>query len=700
MYCSPLALALVQLARKRQVIDQAQCARLQILLAAEGVETVESARRFLAVGGLLPPPVARKLLSHLPKPEQAHFGPYRPMAHLADGGMGSAWLAADVEDQLVVVKTMRSNLAGHAEVRHRFEREVRIMMELDHPNVVRCLDSGAADDGSLFMVLEFVDGGDLKELIDIQGALPEGLGLAIVCQVADALTMAEERHLVHRDIKPANIFAEADGRAKLADFGIARSTNTERTQLTMQGAVVGSPYYMAPEQVMAEEEAIGTPSDCYALGTVLYTCLAGTEPYRGALQDVLHAHCTAPVPDIREVRPQVGHSTASIITRCMQKEPADRYPNAAALRRDLLAALVDLERHDPLQAIAREHYRTPYGGETVVANTQDLDTQTALQQTEQGTLAATLAATAEDATMAMDLSSDPDATAAADLHLDPEATVAAELGRGVDPDATLAADLGAGQGATALMPATATAASQSLQGDLATAHDRAWLNLQGEGGQRVVLVAKHLLVLGKLCEPPVDICLRRYPIQEHRDACLKVSRQHCRLHYSGSSGIQLTDLGSGNGTVVDGQRLEANHPVALTNQHRLRIADAIDLRCRVLTKTGTETWSLDGAPASGGGFGCGIEVSHFLDGVTITRCDNRPEMAYAMVLRRLTIGGPHADLPLPGCDDQPFEIGLYDGRWIWRPDGHHPWQPLTPDQPFAAAGTRWRPERGDFRVFQ
>jgi len=245
-----LLTALVEAARKRKAVGAAASGRLKDLLAQKGLGTLVDIRKWLERPDGISAPLAGHLMECLPKADEAPYGPYVPLAHLADGGMGTVWLACSPTNELVVVKTLKSSLTVQpgsttaTEFMRRFERESKITMQLAHDSVVRCLDHGVRQDGTAFMVLEYVDSGDLKELVDSRAGLTEGLALAILYQVVDALGEAHRLHLVHRDIKPANIFVSSSGRAKLADFGIARSTEDSRTMLTMQGALVGSPLYM------------------------------------------------------------------------------------------------------------------------------------------------------------------------------------------------------------------------------------------------------------------------------------------------------------------------------------------------------------------------------------------------------------------------------------------------------------------------
>ena len=585
-----VAEALVQLARKRRVMDHAQCARLKVLLHAHGVASITAARQFLATAGLVAGPVAKALLEHLPESDQPRFGDYQPLAHLADGGMGSVWLAGSPDQRLVVVKTMRGALADSAEVRHRFERETRFMMEMRHPNIVRCLDHGAASDGTLFMVLEFVHSGDLKDLVEGQGPLAEPLAAAVAYQIADALAEAHERKLIHRDLKPANIFVSPDGYARLADFGIARSTAELRTMLTMQGALVGSPCYMSPEQVVAAPD-LDIRCDLYALGAVLYYCLVGTDPYRGTLQEVLHAHRSAPVPDPRAARPEVSHHLAEIVNGCMAKERDDRYRDPQQLRTALAESMAHLGSGLGTQAgrPTTDHLASTQG--TGLIGTRPPGAAVAAQ------LHGRAQAAAGDATITLDQ--------AEWAQPGPPATVPIDAGH-----------WSGGRGAAVPTPPPAPApagrpksapgarAVSAFEGDFAQALQAPWITLTGEG-LAIVLYAKRFVVMGKLVEPPVDLCLRVYPVAMYRNACLKVSRQHLRLQYdTGSRQVLVADLGSGNGTSCDGEAINPSAPVVLHpgREHQLDIAGALALRVRATARgPGAPLRQLANAPDSGTG---------------------------------------------------------------------------------------------------
>ncbi len=686
-----VAEALVQLARKRRVMDHAQCARLKVLLHAHGVASITAARQFLATAGLVGGAVAKALLEHLPQSDQPPFGDYQPLAHLADGGMGSVWLAGSPDQRLVVVKTMRGTLADNVEVRHRFERETRFMMEMRHPNIVRCIDHGAAIDGTLFMVLEFVHSGDLKDLVESQGRLAEPLAAAVAYQIADALAGAHEQKLIHRDLKPANIFVSPDGYARLADFGIARSTAELRTMLTMQGALVGSPYYMSPEQVIAAPD-LDIRCDIYALGAVLYYCLVGTDPYRGTLQEVLHAHRSAPVPDPRTLRPEVSHHLAEIVNGCMAKERDDRYRDPQQLRTALAETMAHLDSGMGTQMgrPTTDHLASTQGTGLVGARAAGSAVGAQLRERAQ--------AAASDATITLDPAQWAPAAPPATEQVD-----AGKWSGGLD--ATVAS---AAPPPPPAKPKTAPGAraSTAFEGDFAQALQAPWLTLTGEG-LAIVLYAKRFVVMGKLVEPPVDLCLRVYPVAMYRNACLKVSRQHLRLQYDTvSRQVLVADLGSGNGTFCDGEAINPSAPVVLHpgREHQLDVAGALALRVRATARgPGIALRQLTNAPDAGsgeGGPGCGLDHDHACDALVVTRPDNRAGMAYALVLRRLTIGGFGADLVLPGLPDgAALEVALYDGRWLWRTDEGKPWRALNPESKVKCAGRMLEVKVGAYEVF-
>jgi serine/threonine protein kinase len=731
MPASPQAEALVQLARKRRILDRAGCARLRVLLAERGVADARGARDFLEKGRLLPAGAVQQLVAHLPPPEGMALGPYSVLTHLADGGMGSVWLAvrdphlasaapnptpaptptpaatASVRQsgewmtprpppdpgRLVVVKTMKGQFAGLDEVRRRFNRECRYMAEISHPSVVGVLDHGGTEDGTLYMVLEFVETGDLKELVEASGPLPEAMALSFVHQVADALDEAHRRRLIHRDIKPANIFASPEGTCKLADFGIARSTSAERTQLTMEGTLVGSPAYMSPEQVLAEKD-LDIRSDLYALGCVLYYCLTGKEPYKGRLQEVLHQHRTAPIPDPREGRPEVTAKAAGIVQKLMAKKREGRFQTPGELRAALAEALAALGTGGgpapamPPQTLDRTITCDLLAEDKGPGSTSDSHPTVKLgqQPAAVGDIGATVAVPAEQWAQ-------PAGEAGATMAVPADQWASAAAGV-----MTSVVQTPAPAPAPAKPAEPAKPAGERLDGDLAKAMQAPWLALVGDGCH-LLLYAKRQITLGKLCEPPVDLCLRKHPTSTFRDDCLRISRQHLQLRFDAASGrVLLGDLGSGNGTLLDGSPMQANTPTPIEagGERRLVVAGALSLTLRAIARDG----SAPPPPAADGLAGdCGLDQNHAFDAVVLQRPDNRPGMAYALVLRRLSLGGSGADLVLPQAGGK-AEVALLRGRWIWRPAAGAAWQPLSDGLVIEAGGKRLKARAGGYDIFQ
>jgi hypothetical protein len=258
---------------------------------------------------------------------------------------------------------------------------------------------------------------------------------------------------------------------------------------------------------------------------------------------------------------------------------------------------------------------------------------------------------------------------------------------------------------TTVVAAPAAPAGESLAGDFASAHAGPWLSLVGEDAHRaVMLFAKMRLDMGKLREPPIDVCLRNYPLSEHRDACLRVSRRHFDVIYDPvRSAVVAVDVGSGNGTVIDGMALPANQPFTLSpdQDHNAVIAGAITLRLHCWPQRGGTITTLTGVPSGTAAGVCGIDTEHLFDVVTLTRPMNHPQKAYAMVLRRLTIGGPGADLVLDGSSStESIEIALFAGRWLWRPSLEKgPWRPLSLMTQLVCGGIKLTARAGAFEDF-
>lgn len=260
-------------------------------------------------------------------------GDYVIESEIGRGGMGIVYRARDVKlDRLVAVKVLPPHLAGVADVRERFLREARTAARLTHPNIVpihRADELG----GHVFFVMGLVQGQSLAEHLRARGQLPSGDVAPLLADVARALGYAHAHGVIHRDIKPENVLIDAaSGRAMVTDFGIARLA--EAPPLTATGQVLGTVHFMSPEQVSGD--TLDGRSDLYSLGVVGFLALSGQFPFDGATASaVLVAHVTKMAPPLRSVAPAVPGAIAAIIDRCVQREPAARFPDGDALARAL-----------------------------------------------------------------------------------------------------------------------------------------------------------------------------------------------------------------------------------------------------------------------------------------------------------------------------------------------------------------------------
>jgi eukaryotic-like serine/threonine-protein kinase len=258
---------------------------------------------------------------------------YRVLRSLGGGAQKQVWLVHDVALDRQCALSLLASGTGDADDLTRFKREARAMAKLGaHPNVVTVHDIGTHE-GRPFVVCEYVAGGDLRaELRAAGGRLSVGRAVAVMRDVLSALEFAHDQGVVHRDVKPANIWLTADGRAKLGDFGMARAADW--SQLTQVGAVLGTPSYMAPEQVRGE---VATASaDLYALGCVLHELLAGEPPFDAQeVLGVLYKHVHVPPPPVGSVNAQVPRSLERLVLRLLAKEPSERPASARVARAEL-----------------------------------------------------------------------------------------------------------------------------------------------------------------------------------------------------------------------------------------------------------------------------------------------------------------------------------------------------------------------------
>jgi serine/threonine protein kinase len=251
------------------------------------------------------------------------IGAYDVLSLLGEGGMGIVYLAKDTQGREVALKVIKESFAGDTDVTQRFEREAYIALSLIHPNIVRTYDAGTIE-GKLFLACEVIRGGSLANLLDKEKRLPEARALKLFRDLMAALDAVDRAGLIHRDVKPGNILMDQAGAAKLSDLGLARATSVERTKLTRTGVLMGTPDYLAPEQIYAAK-LLDIRADLYSSGILLYECLAGEPPFHGSsLVDLLNAHLEGAIPDVSEAVPGVRPEVKALIDDLLQKTPERR----------------------------------------------------------------------------------------------------------------------------------------------------------------------------------------------------------------------------------------------------------------------------------------------------------------------------------------------------------------------------------------
>jgi eukaryotic-like serine/threonine-protein kinase len=263
-------------------------------------------------------------------------GRYRLEAEIGRGGMSTVYRAFDtVLERPVAIKLMHREIAADSDQLERFRREARAVAQLNHPNVVTVIDAGeeSSPEGSTpYIVLEYVDGETLKEVIRREAPLEIPQALAYAIEIARALGAAHECQIVHRDVKPQNILVSEEGGAKITDFGIARSLTEEG--LTVAGRVLGTTDYVSPEQALGHP--VTGQSDLYSLGVVLYEMLTGEVPFHGETPvAVAMKHVREEIPDVQLLRPRVSAATAAVLERAVAKDLSQRYPDAPTMVADL-----------------------------------------------------------------------------------------------------------------------------------------------------------------------------------------------------------------------------------------------------------------------------------------------------------------------------------------------------------------------------
>ena len=261
---------------------------------------------------------------------------------IGEGGMANVYLASDtILGRKVAVKVLRGDLAGDEKFVRRFQREALSASSLSHPNIVEIYDVGE-DDGNFYIVMEYIEGKTLKQLIKKRGVLSLPETIDIMLQLSDALSTAHDSYIIHRDIKPQNIMIKESGLVKITDFGIAMALNN--AQLTQTNSVMGSVHYLPPEQASGKGSTIR--SDIYSLGILMFEMLTGKCPFKGdSAVEIALKHMKEPLPSVREINPVVPQSVENIILKASAKNPKNRYRDVREMAEDIETCL-DESRED------------------------------------------------------------------------------------------------------------------------------------------------------------------------------------------------------------------------------------------------------------------------------------------------------------------------------------------------------------------
>lgn len=278
---------------------------------------------------------------------------YEIIKSIGEGGMANVYLGYDeILDRDVAVKVLRGDLSNDEKFVRRFQREALSASSLSHPNIVEMYDVGE-DNGLYYIVMEYVEGKTLKQLLKRRGNLTLSEAIDIMLQLTDGMAHAHDSYIIHRDLKPQNIMIQDDGQVKITDFGIAMALNS--TQLTQTNSVMGSVHYLPPEQASGKGSTI--KSDIYSLGIIFYELLTGKLPFKGDnAVEIALKHMRDPIPSLKEDNPNIPQSIENTILKATAKNPKNRYDDAKSMHDDLLTVL-DEERmdEDPLVYKYPEH---------------------------------------------------------------------------------------------------------------------------------------------------------------------------------------------------------------------------------------------------------------------------------------------------------------------------------------------------------
>ena len=310
---------------------------------------------------------------------------YEIVKNIGEGGMANVYLANDtILERKVAVKVLRGDLSADDKFIRRFEREALSVSNLSHPNIVEVYDVGV-EEGSHYIVMEYIDGKTLKQLLKKRESLTLSEVIDIMTQLTDGISHAHESYIIHRDIKPQNIMIEDDGRVKITDFGIAMALNA--TQLTQTNSVMGSVHYLPPEQASGKSATV--KSDIYSMGILMYELLTGNVPFKGDnAVEIALKHMKDKIPSVRKQDPSIPQSVENIILKATAKNPRNRYDSAKEMHEDLLHCLDEEHAND--KKVSFEYPENDIGSTmpiptTTIKNKVNMPTNTSKIKNEENT---------------------------------------------------------------------------------------------------------------------------------------------------------------------------------------------------------------------------------------------------------------------------------------------------------------------------
>ena len=289
--------------------------------------------------------------------EGSYVGKFVVQSRLGKGGMGAVFRAHDPDlDRDVAIKVLSAEFASDESARRRFAAEGRAAGKLSHPNIVAVFDVGDTD-GRPYLVMEYVTGGAVDDLTKNGNRIEVQRATEILADACAGLAAAHHIGLIHRDIKPANLMIDGEGVVKVADFGLARATNSGDPRLTQAARIVGTPFFMSPEQCSGQE--LNHQTDIYSLGATYYALLTGHSPYEsvGSMMDILAAHIHEAPPEVHKIVDDLPPACTRLINRAMAKSRDDRYANVEEM-------LIDAEALIEMVSDPKSREKTTYRGAT------------------------------------------------------------------------------------------------------------------------------------------------------------------------------------------------------------------------------------------------------------------------------------------------------------------------------------------------